>query len=186
MPIFTIRDAKVSDCGKMARMLRPAHEASFVSFGVSSHREIRTTFAASFYKKAFLIDGKLAGLGGAFGPLLSPFAFVWVCLSDRATRYPVQIVREARKQLAEIMKTREELSTIVMLNDEAALRLATFLGFHVCDHGMGAPAESRAGRRMLREYIMSTPELHVNAGKASFIRMGYHPVYGDDLPGLAN
>lgn len=185
MTTFAIRDARHYDCGRMARMLRPDHEAALVRVGVNTHRELRATFDGSYYRKAFLIDGKLAGMGGAVGSILSPFAFVWVALTDRATRYPIQIIREARKHLAEIMVTKTELVTTVMLDDPAALRLATFLGFHVADQGLGAPAETRAGRRTLREFITSTPEMHLQLKGRPLVKMGYHAI-GDDLPGLAN
>lgn len=174
MAHFQIREARSYDCGRIARMLRPEHEAALVRIGVNTHREIRGTFSASYYRKAFLIDGKLAGIGGVMGSILSPFGFVWLALTDRATRYPMEIVREARRQLVEIMITKNELATTVAMDDPAALRLATFLGFHVADEGFGAPAETRVGRRTLREYIMANSDLHLSFNGRPFVRMGYH------------
>lgn len=184
---FEIRDAKYFDCGRIARMLRVEHEAALIRLGVHSHREIRSTFEASCYRKAFLIDGKLAGLGGVMAPLLSPAGFVWLALSDRATRYPMAIIKYAKKHLAEVMvqQMKTELHTTVLMDDPAALRLAIFLGFHVSDEGLGSAAETRSGRRTLREYIVSTPELHLQHRDARLVVMGYH-ARGDDLPSLSH
>jgi hypothetical protein len=179
-------DAKLWHVGRIARMLRPEHAAALVRMGINSHRELRATFEASYVRKAMLIDGKLAGIGGIMGPLLSPIGFAWIAISDRATRYPVALVKEVRKHLAEEMKTKAELHTTIMVDDLAARRFAVFLGWHVADEGLGAAAETRPGRRTLHDHIASTPELLVPFRGSHLIKMGYHASASGDLPGLSN
>lgn len=181
-----IIDARPWHCGRIARMLRPEHESALLRVGVNSHRELRTTFEASYLRKAMLIDRKLAGIGGIMGSILSPIGFAWLALTDRATRHPLAIVREVKKHLAEEMRTKTELTTTIMADDMAARRFAIFLGFHVSDEGLGAAAETRPGRRMLHEYITSTPELLVPFRGSHLIRMGYHESTGDHAPRFSN
>ena len=183
MAEFLIRDAKVFDCGRIARMLRPAHEAAYLRVGISTHRELRSTFDKSYYRKAWYIDGHLSGLGGLMGSTLSPRAYIWLALTDRATRYPLEMVREARRQLADFMVTKNELVTTVHAEDKAAQRFALFLGFHVGDQ---PPAETHFGRKTLQEYILSTPEVRIPFGKSHLIRMGYHGAMDVSPPSLAH
>lgn len=183
MTSFNIRDAKVQDCGKIARMLRPEHNASYVRVGISTHREMRSTFDRSYYRKAWEIDGYLAGIGGLMGSTLSPRAFVWLALTDRATRYPLEMIREARRQLADFMVTKNELVTTVHADDPAAQRFAVFLGFHVGDQ---PPAETHFGRKTLQEYILSEPKVRIPFGKSHLIRMGYHGEIDVPIPALAH
>ena len=90
-----------------------------------------------------MIDGRLGGLGGVTGPAASAFGMVWLALSIEATRYPLAIIKEARRQLEEIMVVKRSLATLILDGDEASMRFAVFLGFHAENE----PVESRAGRR---------------------------------------
>ena len=97
-----------------------------------------------------------------------------IAITEAARLHPVEIIREARRQLDHIMKLKLEVHTTVLADDEAAKRFAVFLGFHVDDHGDGAPAFTRYGRKRLRAYLdTEAPRVTMNGG--SFIRMGYHP-----------
>lgn len=160
MTVFHVRDAKVSDCGPMSRILRREQQAECLRRNVNVHRELRSMFQASYFRRAWTIDGHLAGLGGVKASVMSPIGVVWVALSEEAMKYPIAIVKEARKQLDEIMLMQAELTTSVSYNDEAAQRFAVFLGF-----GAGGEAAfSRAGRRNLVDYMNSEPSLRILAG----------------------
>lgn len=183
MSNFEIRDAKAFDCGRVVRALRPEHESGYIQVGISTHRDLRRTFDGSYYRKAWLIDGHLAGLGGLMGSTLSPRAFIWMALTDRATHYPIEMVKEARRQIADIMVTKNELLTTVHADDKAAQRFALFLGFHVGDQ---PPAETHFGRKTLQEYILSEPKVRIPFGKSHLIRMGYHGEIDVPIPALAH
>lgn len=174
MTDFTIVDGKPWHCGQMIRILRHEHTKSLITTGVDSHRELKTRFDLSIFCRAWLVDGQLAALGGVCGSKLSALGFVWFAMSERAKRYPVALVKEARRQLEEIMVVKRELATTIIPDDDAALRLAVYLGFHVADSGRGAPAESRSGRRHLADFVKSEPSLRVPVGIGYVIPMGYH------------
>lgn len=174
MPDFTIIPAKPFHCGQMCRLLRHEHAQAIAMLGIDSHREMRRLFDTSSFTRAWLIDGKMAALGGVVGNLLSPYGFVWLALTEQARRYPLAIIKEARRQLDYIMTTKKELATTVLDGDPAARRLAIFLGFHVAHDGPGQQAYSRSGRRHLARYIESDPDLRIPIGAGYAVALGYH------------
>lgn len=173
MSEFSIIDARAYHCGQMARRLRVEHARCITLLGIATHYEMRRSFDESFFRRAWLIDGELSALGGVMGTTLQSAGFVWLALSQSALRYPVAIVKEARRQLAEIMLLKRELATTILPGDDAALRLAIFLGFHVSHGGLGDRAYSRAGRRTLAQYVETESACHVPIGDHHLIAMGY-------------
>jgi hypothetical protein len=171
---FSIIPAKPWHCGQMCRLLRHAHREATDRVGADAHRELRDLFDQSVCRRVWLADGEMIALGGVTGSLISPLGFVWLALSQRALRFPVALVKEARKQLDEIMVTKRELATTIIGGDEAAKRLAVFLGFHVEDAGPGQAAHSRFGRRMLYRHLDTETELRIPVGHGYAIPMGYH------------
>lgn len=132
MPVFSIEEAKAFHCGQMVRVLREEHKSVLVKLGLNAHRQIRTCFDDSAFRRAWFIDGKLAGLGGVTGPMGSSSGMIWLALSQDATAYPKAILKEARKQLSEIMITKRALATTIIAADDTSKRFAERLGFTVC------------------------------------------------------
>lgn len=174
MTTFDIIEARAHHCGQMARLLRIEHQQAVARLGLNSHRELRERFGQSSFRRAWLIDGGLAALGGVTGAKISGHGFLWLAISERARRCPVAIVKEARRQLAEIMIVKRELATTILAGDAAARRLAIYLGFHVADEGPGAPAHSRFARRDLDRHLDADPDIRIPLGAGFAIAMGYH------------
>lgn len=133
----------------------------------TARREFLKVFDDSAFRRAWVVDGKLAGVGGVTGSLLSPHGFVWLALSEDVIRFPLAIIRESRRQLGEIMATKTELATTILANDEVALRFSAFLGFHA-KHDVGL----RSWRDHLLELQTKTERIPVEKGFA--IAVGYH------------
>jgi hypothetical protein len=129
MPHFELRDAKLWHCGQIIRILRREQTEAMAIIGLDSHHELRSAFEDSAYKKAWFIDGKLVGIGGVAGPILSPFGMVWLALSQKATKYPLALVKLLRQQIDEVMQTKRTLLTTILADDEASERFAVFMGF---------------------------------------------------------
>ena len=168
MTEFAIIEAKPWHCGAMSRLLRPEHQRAVAMIGMNSHRELRARFDASSFRKAWLIDGHLAGLGGVTGPTLSAIGMVWLALSDRATAYPLAIIKEAKHQLEEIMTVKRVLFTAILDDDEAAKRFAVFLGFHDDE-----PAISRHGRRTMLRRLEEDDTTRIPIGHSAGIVLTY-------------
>lgn len=133
MSRFQIIEAKLHHCGAIVRRLREEHQEAVAWLGINSHREIRDKFDASAFRRGWMIDGRLAGLGGVVGTSLSSEGFIWLALTNEASRHPYAVAREARRQLDEIMVVKHVLYTWLIPEDRTALRFATRLGFEIAD-----------------------------------------------------
>jgi hypothetical protein len=146
MPHFELIDARPYHCGQIVRRLRHDMHCAFFALGVDPHRELRTCFDVSYLRRAWLIDGKLAGLGGVFGGALSSAGYIWLALTQEATRYPVAMLKEARRQVAEIGATKHTLIASTLAGDDAAERFIMRLGFEL-HHAASADARGWIWRR---------------------------------------
>ncbi len=151
MPSFTLTEAKPYHCGQMIRLLRKSHRNALIALGVDQHRQLRTCFDGSAFRKAWMIDGKLAGLGGVLGTQLSSAGYIWLGVSEEAMKFPVTMVKTARQQLAEIMQTKRLLIATIFEDDKASARFAEALGF-VCEK-----RNENHSTWMLRNYGLSLP-----------------------------
>ena len=129
MPRFEIIEAQPYHCGQIVRRLRHDYHAAFRLLGIDPHRELRTCFDASYMRRAWLIDGKLEAVGGAFGGALSSESYIWLAISQDATRYPKAMLTEARKQLAQVTAIKHVVIASTLATDDAAGRFIMRLGF---------------------------------------------------------
>lgn len=171
---FEIREAKPWHVGQMARLLRAEHHRALLMVGANVHKELRACYEQSMFCRAMFVDGHLGALGGVIGSNISSDGVIWLAMTDEMRKYPVAVVKEARRQLEEIMIIKRELATTLIPGDEAAKRLAIFLGFHVAHEGPGQPALSRASRRLLGRYVDVCEDRHIKIGSGFVIAMGYH------------
>jgi hypothetical protein len=132
MPTFEIIEGKRWHCGEMARRLRAEQAEATVRFGEQPHRRLVEVFESSSWCKAWMIDGQLGGLGGLHGPLIASEVPIWLSLTSEACRYPVALMKETRRQLQEIMRTRRKIVTLIFEGDMASMRFALKLGFEIC------------------------------------------------------
>jgi hypothetical protein len=126
---FEIVDAKLHHCGEIARRLRLEHRNLLLTLGVHAHRELRQWFDASCYRKAWMINGRLAAIGGVVGNLMSPDGVMWLALAEEALRFKVEMVKEARRQIANQLRTRRSLCASTLAGDPRSVRFAEMLGF---------------------------------------------------------
>lgn len=137
---FEITEGKRFHCGQMARTMRETHEDALVRLGFIPHRQLYECFSGSWYCKAWLIDGMLAGLGGVEGPLISGTGYVWLVLAEwAATRFPRATYREAKRQLEIMMDTRQNLITNILVEDKTSYNFAKHLGFSLIPSDVQAP-----------------------------------------------
>lgn len=176
MTQHSVVDGRLYHCGMLVRHLRLEHRQAAALVGADLHRELRVAFEESFKKRAWLIDGKLAALMGVVGSGLSPYGFVWMGMTEAATRYPVTGVRIIRRELDQIMEEKWGLATTVIGGDATALRFAAFLGFHTQDPGMGSRAYDKSGRRRLIRHIENDADGRVPYGNGFLVKLGYAPM----------
>jgi hypothetical protein len=180
MPHFELVEAKAWHCGAMSRLLRLEHHEAVTMVGLDSHRELRRVFDESIYRKAWLIDGKLASIGGVVGSVLSATGMIWLAFSGRATKYPLAMTKLMQRQLAEIMLTKRHLITTIMDGDLASERFAIFLGFvPATDGDYVLPASSRFGRKEIARRLKEADVARVPVGTGYAKVMAYRQMEAD-------
>lgn len=163
MPSFQIVEGKVHHCGPMARILRREQREPLLKANIPIHRALRNQLEASSYRRAWLIDGRLAGLGGVHGTLASPDGIIWLTLSEDALRYRKAIVAESKRQIDLIMGNCRKLIASTLWFDWRAAEFAAFLGFEeqepIVEDGIaysiwmlseGTAVKTRRERRQMR------------------------------------
>ena len=173
MTMFSLIPARAHHCGQMCRLLRHEHARAIAAIGIEPHRALRHYFDQSSIRKAWLIDGKLAGLGGVTGTKMASTGFVWLALSSAAMKYPIKIVKTARAQLDEIMTIKHDLVTTIIDGDEAAQRLAVFLGFTPSGTEWHRAASSRHGRNAVNDSIARSADARLPLGNGYVTAMHY-------------
>lgn len=164
-----IVEAKLWHCGAIARSLRVEHAGMLIRMGVPIHRELRDYFDRSYYRRSALVDGHLVAVWGCEGSLISSSGLLWLAMSQYAVKFPIAVLRYAKREIAHLAKTKTELGTTLLPDDEAAHRLAVFLGFEAFDGFGGGRARDRRFRNNLMNYWRSNPELLVSAGRSAQI-----------------
>lgn len=167
---YAVVEAKPWHCGRMSRILRAEHKRAVAATNI--HKEMSSVFGQSYLRRSALVDGRPVAMWGVIGTLVSAEGYVWLALSDEAARYPVAVLREAKRQLAAIMQTKRELATTIDVDDSAARRFAVFFGFHVAHDEGGSPATTKAERRRLLDYLDKREDIRLGDGK--IIPMGLH------------
>jgi len=167
MSRLEIIDARPYHCGQIARMMRVEHHAALLRMNVPIHKEFRRMFDGSYYRKAALVDGKLAAVWGVESTPINSDGIVWLALAQHAVKHTSMILRQAKRELEALAQTKRHLTTTLIPGDETAMRFAVALGFRAADDSAeGARAESRDGKRRLMRYLSSNPDLLVPAGSA--------------------
>jgi hypothetical protein len=172
MTRFEIVEGMPWHCGQMVRILRQEHQKAVAMIGFNSHRELRAHFDESSFRRAWFIDGKLAAIGGVTGPELAAEGFVWLAFSQAATRYPVAIIKEARRQIELLSHTKRVLVCSLVEGDEAAERLAIFLGFVPMLEGEYVEsASSRFGRLEVRRLLREKAPIRYGLGHIKLLHL---------------
>jgi hypothetical protein len=127
---FSVKEGRRWHCGALVRKLRPEQKAVAVKLGADAHRNLWEAYRRSGITRAWVSsEGRVLGLMGVLGPMLATDGMVWLALSEEATRYPIQIIKEAKKLLGWIMLFKHRLYADPFVADETSVRFAKRLGF---------------------------------------------------------
>ena len=131
MTQFAVIEASRRHCGQIARKLRAEHEAgsrSVIKFG--THEGISVAFLMSSANRAWMIDGRLAAVGGIITTFASSDGVIWLAVAQEATRYPKAMLKTAREWLTIFGENKRTLRITVILADKPSVRFAEHLGFY--------------------------------------------------------
>jgi len=166
---YEIVRASILHVRPLAEGIRSAARLTIADLGRHPRIALRRALASSHACFTALIDHEPVAMWGLNGPLLSSSAYVWLALTERVTSMPVAIVREARAQLAEMMRHYDELAVTILADDDAALRFAVYLGFHDRHDGV------RRTRKETERLIRTDPKNRISFAGGDVIALGYHP-----------
>ena len=130
MTQFVVIKASRHHCGQMARRIRAEHEAGVRAVGMATHEGMAIAFLMSSENRAWMIDGKLAAVGGVIDTFVSSTGVIWLAVAQSATRYPLAMFKTAREWLGVFGQNRRELRTTIILADKPSIRFAERLGFY--------------------------------------------------------
>lgn len=164
-------EARPFHCGAIVRRMRFDHRVALAQIGLNAHRELRDSFDRSYLRYAWLLDGRLVAIAGIIGQYASSEGSIWMVLTEEITLRPRVIVKEIRRVLDEAMSTKTRLDTTVLADDEAALRLVCFLGFHAPD--VPGAAYTKRGRAALKRHLEETPDYRHYFGTGYAVGLEY-------------
>ena len=127
---YSIALAQPWHCGAIVRRLRGEQKAVAIGLNRSAHHELRVCYDHSGLVRSWVgSDRRVLAIMGVIGPLLASEGVVWLALTEDATHYPKQIIREARRVLHFIMTVKTKLYATPFVSDPASVRFAEHLGF---------------------------------------------------------
>lgn len=91
--------------------------------------ELRNYMARSFECGTGLIDDAPVAMWGLIGSPLATEAMVWLCMTEKARRHPLILVREVIAFLGRNLETLHAITAFVDADDARAMRFAQFMGF---------------------------------------------------------
>lgn len=124
-----IIQARPFHCGQIAHRLRTKHADTLLRAGLRPHQSLRSMFDASGFKRVLLINGKLAGIGGLTGSMMSSEGYIWLALSDSVELHSIAVARALKRQLDVVMDTKTKLYATVLKDDRKSVTMCYFLGF---------------------------------------------------------
>jgi hypothetical protein len=167
-----IIDACPWHVGQIVRRLRFEHAIASRAVDPRLHHTLVIKYRESYYRRALLIDGELSMLWGLTGTPISPFGFVWMAMTEKATFYPMRVARTFYREVERMATNKHQLESTILGGDEAAMRFSAFLGFR-CEGFVGAMG---GGRKRLSKYMVDTPDIRIPAGHGYVVPVAYSGV----------
>lgn len=126
---FSLREARWSDCGALARKIRNGHWLAYVEAGIDLRAQLHELWGASYHRKSWLADGRIVAMGGLRGTMLSRSARIWLAVAPEVEKQRFAFLRMAMENLDRVSREKRELLTTIAVNDGTARRFAEWLGF---------------------------------------------------------
>jgi hypothetical protein len=156
MTTFQIIEAKPWHCGQMVHLLAVEKQCVIARLGMpEAHRQMRQCFDGAVQRRAWLIDGEIAALGGIIGSPLSLHGYLWLAVSNRARKYPLSFIKEMRRQLDAATASFRQLSATLVSNESddvwRDMRFAAAFGFKASADQIDVGRDAMTVRYDLRE-----------------------------------
>lgn len=131
------RNWKIVECDPchlraVARALRAGDAAELAAYGEGSPmRVVWKSWRASIIRKAMLIDGEPAVIGGVVGSMLGAEGMPWLLTTSAVERAPIAFVRAARQEVLAAAEAYPLLANYVHAPYKRAVGFLQVLGFTI-------------------------------------------------------
>jgi hypothetical protein len=128
---FQIIPATTEHIRLAARALRPMDRAEIERRGYHVRHLLHLLYRQSPLRRAALLDGQVAAVWGCEGSVLDTEGVPWLFTTPVVERSKVEFFRETRRQIDEMLKSRQRLSTYVLASYTQSTRFFAALGFRI-------------------------------------------------------
>lgn len=114
---------------RAALALRPMDRAEIEGRGFKPRHVLSQLHRQSSMKRAALLDGQVAAVWGAYGPLMADECYPWLFTTPLVERHKLEFFRETLRQVNEMLLSRRRLSTYVLSSYVQSVRFFALMGF---------------------------------------------------------
>jgi hypothetical protein len=134
------RQATLSDARSMVPLLRKEDAHEILAAGHVPRHLLFKLVRHSLVSRTTIFDGKIAGMWGCGGTLLSDTGEAWLFTTYEVERYPMAFLREAARAVEMMLGLKSVLISDVDARYNRSLRFMSLLGFDI-----GAPQKIADG-----------------------------------------
>lgn len=121
----------IADVYRLAGNLRANDRLEITGLDLDPAAVIRSSFRSAILRRTAFVDGEIAAMWGLGGVMLSDEGVPWLMTTPAIERIPVSFVRLARREVAEMLELRSQLSNVVLASYRSACRFLEVLGFNL-------------------------------------------------------
>lgn len=111
--------------------MREADASEAKGLGYDPKRLLRSSFRSSLYARSAFIGPHIAAMWGLTGDILSETGMPWLVTAPIIEKLPVAFIREAKRELENMLFLKSRLENYVIADYRGAIRLLEVLGFHL-------------------------------------------------------
>src|ERR1700729_632210 len=126
---FQIVPATAEHMRLAARDLRSMDRAEIEGRGFKPRHLLHRLYRQSPFSRAALLGGQVAAVWGCEGSVLDTEGVPWLFTTPTVEQSKVEFFRETRRQIAEMLKSRQRLSTYVLASYTQSTLFFAALGF---------------------------------------------------------
>lgn len=121
--------AEISHVYALAATLRREDASEIDATGFGCRDGLRAIYRGALLRRTAMVDGEVAAMFGLTGDALSDSGEPWLLTSAAIERVPCAFLREARREVASMLRIKPVLHNYVMASYTRACRFVLLLGF---------------------------------------------------------
>lgn len=136
---YAIFDATPAHAIDLRGRLRALDLRECIGMDGSARRSLHRGLRRSLYAKAAILDGHTIAMWGLGGAMVGDEGHPWFLTAPEVERFPVAMVREARRAVVEMLELRPILWNYVLADYARAVKYVSLVGFSLSQPTHVAP-----------------------------------------------